>query len=132
MTNLAYQLSAFLREYLANERRVSEHTINAYAYTFQLLKSFIASELETQPSKLTIENLDVTSIVNFLNHIETNRGNSPRTRNARIAAIKAFFRFLEYRLVSCLEQSCRIHGILMKSTDHKLIDYLNNPEIRHY
>jgi len=88
MTNLAFQLSIFLREYLPNERRASQHTIDAYASTFQLLATFAADLLSTRPSKLTIENFDVTLIVNFLNHLETVRGNSPRTRNARIAAIK--------------------------------------------
>ncbi|PKG95262.1 integrase [Paraglaciecola sp. MB-3u-78] len=130
MTNLAFQLSAFLQEYLTNERRVSQHTIDAYAYTFQLLTTFAATILKTQPSKLMIENLDVTLIVDFLNHLETTRGNSPRTRNARIAAIKAFFRFLEYRLVACLDQSRRIHSIPIKKAGHKLVDYLNKIEMQ--
>lgn len=130
MTNLAFQLSSFLQEYLPNERRVSQHTIDAYAYTFQLLTTFASAVLKTQPSKLTIKNLDAKLIVNFLNHLETTRGNSPRTRNARIAAIKAFFRFLEYRLVECLDQSRRIHSIPMKKTDYRLIDYLNKLEMQ--
>lgn len=95
MTNLACQLSLFLREYLPNERRSSPHTCETYAYTFQLLTIFAARQLKTQPSKLTIEMLDVSLVVDFLNHLKTERGNSPRTRNARIAAIKAFFCFLE-------------------------------------
>ena len=79
---------------------------------------------------LTIEKLDVTLVVEFLNYLENDRGNSPRTRNARIAAIKAFFRYLEYRLVSCLDQSRRIHAIPMKKTDNKLIDYLTHTEMQ--
>jgi integrase/recombinase XerD len=130
MTNLAYQLSAFLREYLPNERRASQHTIDAYAYTFQLLTIFAAALFKTQPSKLTIESLDATLIVNFLNHLETSRCNSPRTRNARIAAIKAFFRFLEYRLVSSVEQSRQIHSIPMKKVDQRIIDYLTKSEMQ--
>ena len=130
MTNLAFQLSVFLREYLPNERRASQHTSDAYAIIFQLLTVFAAKQLKTQPSMLTIEVLDVTLVVDFLNYLEAERGNSPRTRNARIAAIKAFFRFLEYRLVSCLDQSRRIHAIPMKKTDHKLIDYLTNAEMQ--
>ena len=59
MTNLAYQLSAFLREYLPNERRASQHTCETYAYAFQLLVTFAAGELKTRPSKLTIEMLNV-------------------------------------------------------------------------
>lgn len=130
MTNLAYQLNVFLREYLPNERRSSLHTCESYAYTFQLLTTFAAKQLKTQPSKLTIEMLDVSLVVDFLNHLETERGNSPRTRNARSAAIKAFFHFLEYRYILCLEQSRRIHAIPMKKTDDKLIDYLTQPEMQ--
>jgi integrase/recombinase XerD len=130
MTNLAHHLSAFLREYLPNERRASPHTCEAYAYTFQLLTTFAAGQLKTQPSKLTIEALNVSMVVDFLNHLETQRGNSARTRNARSAAIKAFFRFLEYREVSCLDQSRRIHAIPMKKTDEKLIDYLTHTEMQ--
>ena len=130
MTNLAYQLTVFLREYLPNERRASQHTIDAYAYTFQLLTTFAAKRLKTRPSILTIENLDTTLIISFLNHLESDRGNSSRTRNARIAAIKAFFRFLEYRQVTCLDQSRRIHSIPMKKTDDRLIDYLTKSEMQ--
>ena len=130
MTNLAYQLSAFLREYLPNERRASQHTCETYAYAFQLLVTFAAGELKTRPSKLTIEMLNVLLVVKFLNYLEEERGNSARTRNARSAAIKAFFNFLEYRDVSCLEQSRRIHAIPMKKTDDKLIDYLTDIEIQ--
>ncbi len=82
------------------------------------------------PSKLTIEQLDAALIVDFLNYLEAERGNTPRTRNARSAAIKSFFRFLEYRVVSCLDQSRRIHAIPMKKTDERLIDYLTHKEIQ--
>lgn len=130
MTNLAKYLSAFLREYLPCERRASPHTCETYAYTFQLLVCFAANRLKLPPSKLTIEQLDVALIVEFLNHLEDERGNSPRTRNARSAAIKAFFRFLEYRVVSCIDQFRRIHAIPMKKTDKKLIGHLTQKEMQ--
>jgi len=130
MTNLAQYLSAFLREYLPCERRASQHTCETYAYTFQLLVAFAAHQLKMQPSKLTIEALDTPLIVDFLNYLEKVRGNSARTRNARNAAIKAFFRFLEYRLASCLDQSRRIHAIPTKKADNKLVDYLTHKEMQ--
>lgn len=130
MTNLAKYLSAFLREYLPSERRASPQTCEAYAYTFQLLVCFAASQKRLTPSKLTIEQLDVTLIVDFLNYLEQERGNSSRTRNARSAAIKSFFRFLEYRVASCLDQSRRIHAIPMKKTDDRLISHLSRQEIQ--
>jgi integrase/recombinase XerD len=130
MTNLAKYLSIFLREYLPCDRRASQHTCEAYAYTFQLLVCFTANCLKTRPSMLTIENLDVPATVDFLNQLETNRGNTPRTRNARLAAIKAFFRFLEYRLPTALEQARRIHAIPIKKIDEKLVDFLTQNEMQ--
>lgn len=67
MTNLAEHLSTFLREYLPCERGASQHTCEAYAYTFQLFVCFSAHHLNTKPSKLTLEDLDVSLVVTFLN-----------------------------------------------------------------
>ncbi len=130
MNNLAYYLSMFLREYLPCERGASQHTCEAYAYTFQLLLCFAAQLSKTQPSKLTLEYLDVSLIIAFLNHLEKKRRNSSRTRNARLAAIKAFFRFLEYRIPSCLDQARRIRVIPMKKVDEKLVNYLTRQEMQ--
>ena len=130
MTNLSHYLSIFLREYLPCERGASQHTCETYAFCFQLLVCFAARRSKMQPSKLTLEYLDATLVVAFLNHLEKDRGNSPRTRNARLAAIKAFFRFLEYHLPACLDQSRRIHAISAKKVDEKLIDYLTQKEMQ--
>jgi len=129
MNNLSKYLSDFLREYLPSERRASQNTCETYAFTFQLLVNFASKRLKLTPSQLTIEQLDTELIVKFLNYLENDRGNCSRTRNARIAAIKAFFRFLEYRLVVCLEQSRRIQSIPMKKTDDKIINHLTLKEI---
>lgn len=130
MTALAPYLSSFLREHLPRERRASPHTCEAYAQTFQLLVCFAADRLKVRPSQLDIERLDAPLILSFLEHLERNRGNSARTRNARLAAINAFFRFLEYRLPSCLDQASRIHAIPMKKTDQALVSYLTRDELQ--
>lgn len=130
MNNLADYLSTFLREYLPVERNLSQNTCDTYAYTFQIFICFVAHRLKTPPSKLVLENLDVSMVVSFLNHLENVRNNSSRTRNARLAAIKAFFRFLEYRVPSVLDQARRIHAIPMKKTDEKLINHLTTKEMQ--
>jgi site-specific recombinase XerD len=130
MTALAPHLSAFLREYLLRERKASLHTCQAYAYSFQLLVCFASRRLDVRPSGLEIEQLDAPLILAFLEYIENERGNSARTRNARLAAINSFFRFLEYRLASSLDQSRRIHAIPMKKTDEALIAYLTRDELQ--
>src|SRR3974390_2913564 len=130
MTALAPYLSSFLREHLPKERRASQHTCEAYAQAFQLLLCFAARRLKIKPARIEIERLDAPLILAFLEHLEGTRGNSARTRNVRLAAINAFFRFLEYRLPSCLDQARRIHAIPMKKTDQALVGYLTRDELQ--
>lgn len=108
----------------------SAHTCDAYAYSFQLLLCFAAGRLGTSPSALILEQLDATLILAFLEHIETGRGNSPRTRNARLAAIKAFAHFIEYRVPSAIEQVRCVLAIPSKKTDEALVDYLSRNELQ--
>ena len=130
MTALASYLGSFLREHLPKERRASQHTCEAYAQSFQLLLGFAAARLKIKPSNIEIERLDAPLVLAFLEHLEKARGNSARTRNARLAAINSFFRFLEYRVPSCLDQCRRIHAIPMKKTDHALVGYLDRDELQ--
>jgi integrase/recombinase XerD len=130
MTALAPHMSDFLREHLPKERGASQHTCEAYAHSFQLLLGFTANRFKIQPSKIEIEQLDAWLILAFLEHLENTRGNSGRTRNARLAAINSFFRFIEYRVSSCLDQARRIHAIPMKKTDEALVGYLTRDELQ--
>jgi integrase/recombinase XerD len=130
MNALAPYLSGFLREHLPKERQASQHTCEAYAHSFQLLVCFAASRLKIAPAKIELEKLDAPLVLAFLEHLEKERGNSARTRNARLAAINSFFRYLEYRLPSCIEQSRRIHAIPMKKTDLPLVGFLTREELQ--
>ncbi len=130
MNALSQYLCSFLQEHLARDRQASRHTCDSYAYTFQLLVCFASRVLKKQPSSLSLEELDAPLILSFLNNLETERKNTPQTRNARLAAIKSFFRFLEYRLPSNLEQSRRIHAIPMKKTTETLVGYLTLKEVQ--
>lgn len=130
MTPLAPHLTAYLRERLPRERGASPHTCDAYAYAFQLLLSFAAKRVRAQPSALALEQLDVPLILAFLDDLESTRGNSPRTRNARLAAIKSFARFVEYRVPSCVEQVRSLLAIPSKKTDEKLVAYLTRDEMQ--
>jgi integrase/recombinase XerD len=130
MTALAPHLSNFLREHLPKERRASQHTCEAYAQTFQILLGFAACRFKIKPSTIEVERLDAPLILAFLEHLEKKRRNSARTRNARLAAINSFFRFLQYRLPSCLDQARRIHAIPMKKTDQALVPYLTRDELQ--
>jgi site-specific recombinase XerC len=130
MTPLAPHLTVFLRDRLPRERGASPHTCDAYAYAFQLLLAFAAKRLRTTPSALALEQLDVPLVLAFLDELESKRGNSARTRNARLAAIRSFARFLEYRTPWCMQQ---IHGLLaipMKRSTEKLVSYLTHDEMQ--
>ncbi len=130
MTPIAPHITAFLRERLPLQRGASPNTCESYAYTFQLLFEFASARFKVTPSRLSIEQIDSILVMDFLAHIESKRGNSPRTRNARLAAIKCFMRFMEHRLPSVLEQSLRILAIPSKKADKPLIGYLSMNEIQ--
>ena len=100
MTGLESPLSAFLREYLPRDRGASRHTIESYATGFKLLATFAANRHGIRPCALEVGHLDVDTILAFLDHLENERGNGVHTRNIRLAAIKAFHRFLEFRYSS--------------------------------
>jgi site-specific recombinase XerC len=97
MTALAPHLSAYLREHLPRERAVSPHTVKTYANCFVLLVQFAADRLKRRPTDLEVEDLGTDMIMAFLDHVENGRGSCVRTRNGRLAAIRSFFRYIEYR-----------------------------------
>ena len=117
-------IEAFLEETLTRQRGVSRHTRDSYALSFQLLFMFAAKRLKVSPSALTLEQLDAGLISAFLEYLEDKRKNAPVTRNVRLAAIKSFFRFLEYRQPAALEHLRRVLAIPFKKTDRRLVPYL--------
>lgn len=130
MIPLGQHLSIFLHEHLPQERQASRHTCDAYAYTFQLLIRFASQKFKIKPSSLSLEQLNASLVLEFLKYIETDRKNAAKSRNARLAGIKSFFRFLEYRVPSVLDQARSIHAIPSKKTDETLIDFLNREELQ--
>lgn len=129
MTPLAGHLSAFLREHLPRDRGASPHAVDAYAQGLSLLIRFAAQRSAKAPSCLAVEDIDASLVLAFLKDAEGQRQVSVPTRNARLAAIKAFFRFLEYRLPVCLEQARQIRAIPRKKTDEALVAWLTRSEI---
>ena len=130
MTGLASPLSAFLREYLPRDRGASRHTIESYATGFKLLATFAADRHGIRPCALEVGHLDVDTILAFLDHLENERGNGVRTRNIRLAAIKAFHRFLEFRYPDCLDMAAQVHAIPQKKGDVPALDYLDRDEVK--
>src|ERR1700758_2705829 len=98
MTLIAPHITAFLQQRLPIERGASVNTCDSYAYAFKLLLEFASERVKVPPSQLRLEQLDSNLIVEFLNYLETVRQNGPGSRNTRLAAIKSFMHFMEYRV----------------------------------
>lgn len=130
MSALAPLLQAFFSERLARQRDASPHTIASYRDSFRLLLSFLHEQTGTPPSKLQLEDLDPAMIAAFLSHLESERGNSVRTRNARLTAIHSFFHFASFKAPECAEQVARVLSIPEKRYQSTLINYLTKPEIQ--
>lgn len=127
-TPIAPHITAFFEQRLPVERYVSENTRDSYAYAFQLLLTFASKRLRVAPSQLAVEQIDAPLVLAFLNDLETTRGNGPSSRNTRLAAIKSFMHFLEYRLPSAIEQIRRVLAIPTKKTESKLVRHLTAEE----
>ena len=129
MTALAPTLEAFFTGRLINEKGASPHTIAAYRDTFRLLLSFTQQHTGTPPSKLQIEDLDAPLIAAFLDHLEHDRGNSPRTRNARLAAIHSMFRFAALKHPEHAALISRVLAVPTKRFDRAIVSYLTPEEV---
>jgi integrase/recombinase XerD len=122
-------LEAFFTDRLMRQRRASPHTIAAYRDTFRLLLAFAKQRLGKEPSSLAIEDLDAPFLGYFLDHVEKDRGNSARTRNARLAALHSFFRYAALQEPSCAALIQRVLAVPSKRYDRRPIEFLSRPEI---
>jgi integrase/recombinase XerD len=129
MTALAPTLQAFFTDRLGRQRHASPHTVAAYRDTWRLLLSYAASQASRQPSELDLTDLDAPLIGKFLDHLEHDRGNSPRTRNARLAAIHSLFRYAALRHPEHAETIARVLAIPPKRYDKALVTWLTEPEL---
>lgn len=130
MIPIAPHVTAFFQERLAMERRVSRHTSDSYAYAFRLLLDYASKNLKVPPAHMSLEQIDAPLIIGFLNHLETARANGPSSRNVRLAAIKSFMHFMEFREPSVLEQIRRILAIPPKRADSRLVRHLTVEEMQ--
>lgn len=130
MSALAPTLQAFFTERLAGQRDASPNTIAAYRDTLRLLLGFASRRLGRQPCELDIGELDAPLIAAFLTHLETERGNSVRTRNARLAAIHSLYRYTQHRHPEHADDIQRVLAIPPKRQDRALVTFLDREEIK--
>jgi site-specific recombinase XerD len=123
-------LQDFFQRRLIAQRAVSVHTIASYRDTFELLLGYVEQHTRHPPSQLTLQNLDAPMVLAFLDHLETERGNCPRTRNLRLTAIRSFLRYASVREPTALPIAQRVLAIPTKRFDRPALDYLSREEIQ--
>ncbi len=129
MSALSSTLQAFFAERLVRQRQASPHTLAAYRDTLRLLLRFAAERRGIGPSKLEFENLDAPMIADFLDHLERTRGNSVRTRNARLAAIHSLFHYALLRHPEYASTIERVLAIPQKRWERSLVTFLDEVEV---
>jgi len=128
VSDLAPLLQGFFTDKLIRQRQASPHTIAAYRDAVTLLLGFVHQSTGRQPAALSITDLDAVTIGAFLQHLETDRGNTATTRNARLAAIHSFFRFAALRDPDHAALIQRVLAIPPKRLDRAIVSYLTSPE----
>ena len=129
MSAVGPTLEAFFTERLVGQRGASSHTIASYRDTFRLLVSFAAARCKRPPWQLDFTDLDAEVVSAFLEHLETERRNSVRTRNVRLVAIRSFFSFAALRHPEHAGTIGRVLAISPKRFKRNLVTYLTSNEI---
>ena len=121
---IAPRIQAFFQDFLVAQRGLSSHTIAAYRDCIKLFLNFAAGRLAKPVDKLTVEDFQDKLVVAFLDNLETSRGNSTRTRNARLAALHALFRYIAGQQPEAMARCQQICALPAKRTTHNTIEYL--------
>jgi integrase/recombinase XerD len=129
MTALAPTLQAFFTDRLVRERHASPATVAAYRDTWRMLLDFAATRTRISPIRLDLDDIDAPMVSAFLDHLETHRGNTARTRNARLAGIHSVFRFAAHRHPEHTATIARVLAIPTKRFDRAIITYLTPAEV---
>ena len=127
-SSLQSLVQQFFTDRLLNQLGASPHTIAAYRDAFRLLLQFASERLHRPPSKLRMEDLDAPFLGKYLDHLERSRGNCVRTRNNRLAALHAFFRYVSVSEPAYALHCQRILAIPAKRYERRPVEFLNEAE----
>lgn len=130
MSLLAPTLQLFFTERLAKQRQASPRTVISYRDTFRLLLGFVADRTGKAPSTLGWEDVGVEVISAFLDHLEAERHNSARSRNTRLAALRALFRYAALRHPEHAELINQVLAIPQKRFDKTTVSFLTIEEVK--
>ena len=126
---LPIYLQRFFTERLASQLQASPHTVARYRDTFRLLLTHAAERLARMPTDLQVADIDAELVGHFLSDIESTRGNSARTRNTRLSAIRSFFKYVAINEPQLLHHCQKVLAMPPKRYEKRMIDYLNRDEI---
>ena len=122
-------IQQFFTERLCNQMEASPNTIAGYRDTFRLLLRFVSERIGKAPTKLKIEDIDSALVGDFLTHVESERRNSARSRNARLAAIRSFFRFVAMCEPAYMLHCQRILAMPSKRYARRTVEFLDRTEM---
>jgi len=126
---LSTLIQDFFCQRLITQRNASSQTIAVYRDTFHLLFHYAQEQLKKAPAFLQFEDLDADFVLKFLDYLEQERGNSERTRNFRLAAIRSFLRYVSYRLPGSLSSIQQVLAIPLKRFDRPSLEFLQREEL---
>lgn len=127
--SFATLVQTYFAEYLTQQRALSPRTIAAYRDAFMLFLAFAQSRLGKSPAAMALANITPELIIAFLDHLERQRHNSVRSRNARLAALRSFLKFAAHRDVASLQVIERALGVPVKRFERPMFGYLSREEI---
>ncbi len=120
---------AFFTEHLTQQRAMSPRTVATYRDAFVLFLDFAERQLHKQPTAIGLKEITPALILGFLDHLEHERGNAVRSRNARLAALRAFLKFAAHRDVSALHVVEQALGVPMKRFERPMVGFLSRDEM---
>jgi site-specific recombinase XerD len=122
-------VQAYFADYLVQQRALSPRTVSAYRDAFMLFLGFAQSRLGKSPATMALADITPELIMAFLDHLERQRHNSVRSRNARLAALRSFLKFAAHRDVSSLHVIERALGVPVKRFERPKFGYLSREEM---
>jgi site-specific recombinase XerD len=127
--SFAALVQAYFAEYLPQQRALSAQTIAAYRDGFVLFLNFTEARLGKSPAAIALADITPELIMAFLDHLERQRHNCVRSRNARLAALRSFLKFAAHRDVSSLQVIERALGVPVKRFERQMFGYLSREEM---
>lgn len=122
-------LQEYFCDRLIAQRDASRATVASYRDTFRLLLAYARDVEGKAPTDIALADIDAPLVLGFLNHLERERGNTPRTRNARLAAIRSFLHFAAVKSPASLPSAQRVLAIPMKRFDRHVLGFLTREEV---